>query len=209
MAPAEGLAKLKTVFDAKGSVIPLPKEIEAGVKDVAKRDGWNKPAPDPYGQKDKFYGIYPNLKGKTTDVTQGSTFYPETIENIRSIRKKRQSGEIPTLDRWVVLGSNSWIKGTEDAIKYCKDNNMNHVVLSNLPNEQFLMEIAKSKGLVFFPRDIDVGSRITTETKLLGGETIVNDNVLHVKEAWFNKPTEEIERYLLDGPTRFWKEVNS
>jgi hypothetical protein len=28
----------------KGVVIPLPKEIEAGIKDVSKREGWNKPA---------------------------------------------------------------------------------------------------------------------------------------------------------------------
>ena len=29
----------------KGATIPLPKEIHAGIKDVSKRDGWNKPAP--------------------------------------------------------------------------------------------------------------------------------------------------------------------
>ncbi|MDZ7816995.1 MAG: DNA methyltransferase [Planctomycetota bacterium] len=37
------------VVDDKGNIIPLPKEIEAGVKDVAKRDGWNKTAADPFG----------------------------------------------------------------------------------------------------------------------------------------------------------------
>ncbi|MCL4197206.1 MAG: Eco57I restriction-modification methylase domain-containing protein, partial [Phycisphaerales bacterium] len=36
------------VIDEKGEVIPLPPEIEAGVGDVAKRTGWNKPAPAPY-----------------------------------------------------------------------------------------------------------------------------------------------------------------
>jgi len=30
----------------KGAEIPLPKEIHAGIKDVSKRDGWNKPASD-------------------------------------------------------------------------------------------------------------------------------------------------------------------
>ncbi len=29
--------------------LPLPAEIEAGVKDVSKRDGWSKPAPEAYG----------------------------------------------------------------------------------------------------------------------------------------------------------------
>jgi hypothetical protein len=36
------------VVDEKGDVIPLPSDIEAGVNEVSKRDGWNRPAPDPY-----------------------------------------------------------------------------------------------------------------------------------------------------------------
>ena len=36
------------VVDAGGNVIPLPKEIDAGVTDVAKRGGWNKAALDPF-----------------------------------------------------------------------------------------------------------------------------------------------------------------
>jgi hypothetical protein len=36
------------VIDDQGNVIPLPKAIEAGVKNVAKRDGWNKPATEPF-----------------------------------------------------------------------------------------------------------------------------------------------------------------
>ncbi len=36
------------VVDAMGDVLPLPAEIEAGVTDVSKRAGWNKPAGDGY-----------------------------------------------------------------------------------------------------------------------------------------------------------------
>jgi hypothetical protein len=38
------------IYDAvkKGAEIPLPKEIHAGIKDVSKRDGWNKPASDEF-----------------------------------------------------------------------------------------------------------------------------------------------------------------
>ena len=32
----------------RAAPLPLPAEIEAGVKDVSKRDGWNKPAPEAY-----------------------------------------------------------------------------------------------------------------------------------------------------------------
>ena len=157
------------------------------------------------GQRDKFYRLYPNLKGRTPDFTQSSTFYPETILNIRKVRERKERGELEVQDRWAILDSDSWIKGTEDAVKYCKERNMNYVLLKGLSNEQFLEELAKSKGLVFFPRDMDVGSRITTETKLLGGTPIVNDQVLHATEAWFNKSIPEIEEYLIDGPSRFWR----
>lgn len=37
------------VIDAAGKLIPLPKEIEAGVMDVAKRGDWNKAASEPFG----------------------------------------------------------------------------------------------------------------------------------------------------------------
>jgi hypothetical protein len=43
------------------------------------------------------------------------------------------------------------------------------------------------------------------ECKLLGGELIVNDFVLHVTEEWFLKDIPSIEEYLLDGPDRFWR----
>jgi hypothetical protein len=159
------------------------------------------------GQREQFERLYPEFKDKTKNFTQSSTFYPETILNIRKVRERKERGELVPEDRWAILDSDSWIKGTEDAVKYCKERNMNYVLLKSLVNEQFLEELAKSKGLVFFPRDIDVGSRITTETKLLGGTPVVNDQVLHVKEEWFNKSIPEIEDYLLDGPSRFWRVI--
>lgn len=157
------------------------------------------------GQRDKFYALYPQFKGKTTDFVQSSTFYPETILNIRKVRQRKERGEIEVQDRWLILDSKSWIKGTEDAVKYCKDNGLNAFLISGVSNEQFLEELAKSKGMVFFPRDIDVGSRTLWECKLLDGIPIINDNVLPQFEPEYTKNTEEIEQYHLEGPTRFWK----
>lgn len=37
------------VIDDGGNVIPLPSEVEAGITDVSKRGGWNKPAATPFG----------------------------------------------------------------------------------------------------------------------------------------------------------------
>lgn len=157
------------------------------------------------GQRDKFYGIYPHLKGKTKDVVQASTFYPETILNLRSIRERKTAGEIKIEDRWLIYDTQNWIKGTQDAIQYCRDNNMNYFLIGGVSNEKFIEELSKSKGMVFLSRDIDVGSRTTVEAKLLGCEVIINDFVLPKFEPWFNKPVEEIEQYFLEGPDRFWR----
>lgn len=161
------------------------------------------------GQRDKFYRLYPELKGKTTDFTQSSTFYPETILNIRKVRERKERGELIPEDRWLILKSDSWIKGMDDAVEYCKKNNLPYYLLGGVSNEQFLEELAKSKGLVFFPRDMDVGSRITWECKLLGGIPILNDNVLPQHEPQFHMQTLEIEEYHLDGPDRFWRVVKT
>lgn len=161
------------------------------------------------GQRDKFYRLYSELKGKTKDFTQSSTFYPETILNIRKVRERKERGELEVQDRWLILKSDSWIKGTEDAMKYCKDNGLNSFLIGGVSNEQFLEELAKSKGMIFFPRDIDVGSRTLIECKLLDCIPVINENVLPQFEPWYSEALSVIEDYFLDGPDRFWRVIES
>lgn len=159
------------------------------------------------GQREQFERLYPEFKDKTKNFTQSSTFYPETILNIRKVRERKERGELKVQDRWLILKSDSWIKGTEDSVKYCKENNLPYFLLGGVSNEQFLEELAKSKGMVFFPRDIDVGSRTDIECKLLGCESILNENVLTQYEPYARWDIPKIEQYFLDGPSRFWKVI--
>lgn len=162
------------------------------------------------GQRDKFYGLYPHLKGRTTDFTQSSTFYPDTVKRLGEIRKRRQSGEIAVQDHWIILNSDSWIKGRDASVQYCRDHSLKYKLVGGVSNDEFIMELASSKGMVFLPLDIDVGSRTLTECKLVGAEPVVNEFVLHAKEDWFNgRSAEDIEAYLLNGPDRFWRQVRS
>lgn len=157
------------------------------------------------GQRKQFEILYPEFKDRTKNFTQSSTFYPETILNIRKVRERKERGEIEVLDRWLILDSDSWIKGKEDAVKYCEKYNLPYILVSGLTNDQFLEEMARSKGMVFFARDVDVGSRVLIECKLLGGIPIINEHVLPQFEPWYNSPLNEIEEYFLDGPERFWR----
>jgi hypothetical protein len=92
-------------------------------------------------------------------------------------------------------------------VQYCKDKKENFVLLKGLSNEEFILELAKSKGMIFLPRDQDVGSRTSVEAKLLGLELILNDHVQTQFEPWWSGTIEEIEEFQLDGPDRFWREL--
>jgi len=79
------------VIDAKGSVIPLPKEIEAGVKDVAKRHGWNKPAPDPYGLPTETWREHVTRRTRCLEM-----------------RQKLKAGEVHAINELVTLNVDIW-----------------------------------------------------------------------------------------------------
>lgn len=79
------------VVDAKGNIIALPREIEAGVKDVAKRDGWNKPAGDPYGLPTE-------------------TWREQVARRTRclELRQKLKAGEVHAINDLVTLNLDIW-----------------------------------------------------------------------------------------------------
>ena len=57
------------------------------------------------------------------------------------------------MNKWIIIGSNSWIKGVDDAKDYCKENNLRIRCFSGaLPYEECLEKLASSqKDLVFLP----------------------------------------------------------
>ena len=96
--------------------------------------------------------------------------------------------EFKDLDRegWIVLGSASWIKGAEQAEKWCKDNDKKYEVLWGLPYTETLEKLAKAEGFVYLPQGMDTCPRMVIEAKLLGCKLHLNDYVQHKDEIWFN-----------------------
>lgn len=132
-----------------------------------------------------------------------SVFSPDILSKIKNLYSDKNNKKN---DNFLILNSNSWIKGTEEAIGYAKNNNLKYELVSGLTNEQILRKLALSKGLIFLPRGKDTCPRIVIEAKLLNCELILNENVLHKDEEWFaNKKTEEIFDYLLNRADFFWK----
>ena len=74
------------VIDANAAVIPLPAEIAAGVKDVSKRGGWNKPAPEPFGLPTETWREHVARR-----------------ERCLELRRKLAAGEVSTVNDLVTL----------------------------------------------------------------------------------------------------------
>ena len=142
----------------------------------------------------------PNITNKNMFVLS-SLFNDNFFKFIEHIRGN-SSGKN---NKWIVLGSRSWVKGLNETESHCKTQGYDYEVLWNLPYQQFLEKMAESKGLCFKPTGLDTCPRMVIEAKLLDCELDLNDAVQHYNESWFNSSYEEIVEYLKSRPLFFWK----
>ena len=106
-------------------------------------------------------------------------------------------------DKWIILNSQSWIKGVETAVNYAKENNLNYELIWGIEHEELLQKLAKSRGLIFLPPGGDTCPRLVMEAKLLDCELVLNDNVQHKDEEWFSSK-ESVLSYLRGRTKVFW-----
>ncbi len=123
----------------------------------------------------------------------------DTIERLSEKTKSKNN-------KWVVLGSRSWVKGLSQTESYCKEKEYDYEVLWNLKYEKFLEKLAESRGLCFKPTGLDTCPRMVIEAKVLGCEIDTNTLVQHAEEEWFKASTEETLEYLKTRPAYFWRE---
>ena len=110
---------------------------------------------------------------------------------------------------WIVLGSDSWIKGAEDAIKYCEENALEYEVVWGMPHGELLAKLAVSEGFVYLPRGGDTCPRMVIEAKALGCELVLNDNVQHKNELWFTGSDQDMMAYIYGARERFWRGIKA
>jgi glycosyltransferase involved in cell wall biosynthesis len=150
-------------------------------------------------QMQVYLNNFPQLS-RNSDVLS-SVFDQKTLDKIKLLRANEKS------DTWIVLGSQSWVKGFENAKQYCNEHDLKYEVVWNLPYDDLLEKLSKSKGLVYLPKGNDTCPRLVIEEKLLGCELILNDFVQHKDEQWFNESLERIEAYLQNSHQLFWDNV--
>lgn len=157
-------------------------------------------------QKERYHQMFPFLAEKENYVIS-SVFSKETLGKMKLLREtfkdEAKSG-------WIVLGSNSWVKGFDAAKRYCEDKGHQHEVIWDRPYDQVLSKLATSEGFVYLPKGGDTCPRMVIEAKLLGCKLVLNDFVQHKDEEWFEtEDVESIHEYLFASPQFFWKITGS
>lgn len=166
-------------------------------------------------QMDKYHTIFPFLSDKNNTVLS-SVFSPKTLAEIKLLREGSKGKE---RKGWIVLGSTSWVKGSKVAQNYCDEHNLDYEVVWNLPYQDLLKKLSAAKGFVYLPQGGDTCPRMVIEAKLLGCELILNDDVQHKDEDWFNGvdlPSDDgedeitkIEQYLYACREWFWNGIRT
>ncbi len=155
-------------------------------------------------QEKRYTDRFPFLEN-IDSVVLSSVFSESFFANINKLNDKKleKSG-------WRILDSSSWIKGTELAEEYCETHNLEYTRLCNMTHMQVLESLANAEGLVYLPRGGDTCPRLVIEAKLLGCELILNENVQHKDEIWFNtNDAFDTEAYLYAARERFWNGIIS
>lgn len=147
-------------------------------------------------QQQRYMEKFPFLE-KANNVVLSSLFTHETLNYLNSLKNTRKN------NKYLIIDSDSWIKGTQDCVIYAKQNNLEYELIRGLGYRDVLDKLAMAKGIIFMPKGGDTCPRFTIEAKILGCELILNDNVQHKDEEWFQSPDECLQ-YMYDRPELFW-----
>jgi hypothetical protein len=154
------------------------------------------------GQMDEYNRLFPGIPSDNF-VLQTSTFSDETLNYLSDLRHSRIENE-----KYAILKGGTWIKAQEQTVAWCEQNGIKFDLVGGLPYKEFLHKLSEYKGLVFRPAGYDTCPRVVIESKLMGLECILNENVQHKNETWFKGNIEDCEQYLRGRADFFWETVN-
>lgn len=152
------------------------------------------------GQREIYRNSLPGVDFEKTKILS-SIFDDQILEEICDVKKKTEGQRT---DTWVVLGSDSWVKGKTASKRWCTENEKEFEVVGNLQPREFLKKLSRSKGICFLPDGLDTCPRFVIEAKLLGCEMQLNDNVQHKNEEWFSLDDDGMMKYLRGRKDFFW-----
>jgi hypothetical protein len=153
---------------------------------------------------ERYFQLLPQMRRDNCEVLSaifGEDFFQKIKPLIESLPSRNKKG-------WITLDSDSWIKGTDDAINWLKKNDKSYRLIKGMRPDDVLELMADSEGFVCLPRGADVSNRMVTEAKLLGCQVIHNENVQHAAEDWLNNPDKNFTlNWLYDRRKVFWNKT--
>tara|TARA_R100000664_G_scaffold27406_1_gene38035 strand:+ start:960 stop:2885 length:1926 start_codon:yes stop_codon:yes gene_type:complete len=155
-------------------------------------------------QQGIYFDRFPFLREKENWVLS-SVFDDQFFITVKMLREKYKDVE---RKGWLVVGSDSWIKGTQAAAEWCEKNNKEYKLIQGWEYGKVLEEMAQAEGFVYLPPGGDTCPRTVIEAKLLGCELHLNSNVQHKDEEWFSGvPLDDTEAYLYAARSKFWNSI--
>ena len=128
-------------------------------------------------QKNIFLEKVRTIKKEKTE-TLNSVFSSGDLRFIDSLKNNEKD------DTYLIVKTQSWVKGFNNCVKYATTNNLKHEIVTNLPYHELLIKLSTSRGLIFLPDGADTCPRLVMEAQMLGCEVITNENVQHKDEQW-------------------------
>lgn len=157
-------------------------------------------------QKLHYEKLFPFLVERPSTVLS-SVFDEETFATIHILQEKYKD---QPRSGWIILGSPSWVKGSDAATNWCIDNGKTYEVIWGLTYSETLRKLAQAEGFVYMPNGRDTCPRMVIEAKLLGCKLQLNEYVQHSDEEWFKiDDVETTESYLYMARSRFWNGIYS
>ena len=161
-------------------------------------------------QMEHYHKLFPFLQERPNTVLS-SVFDDKFFLALKLLRSRYcTEDKVESRKKWIVLGSESWVKGYQNALDHVKAHHLDYEVVWNVPYDQMLEKLAQSAGLVYLPAGWDTCPRLVIEAKLLGCKLVTNDNVQHASEEWFD--TDDMlttESYLFAAREQFWNGIKS
>jgi hypothetical protein len=136
---------------------------------------------------------------KQRSFVLSSVFDVDTLNFIKGIKTNKNN-------KWLIVQSNSWIKGTEAALEHAEQHDLDYFLAEDIPYRKMLETLASCKGLIFLPPGMDTCPRLVIEAKLLDCELVINENVQHASEKWFDNK-ESTFKYLEKRTQLFWNGI--
>jgi hypothetical protein len=89
--------------------------------------------------------------------------------------------------KYGIYYTNNWIKNTQGNLKYCSENKLPFSIIKESHDRvEFLDNLSKCEGLVFYPLARETFCRLVVEAKCMGLKVITSKNYGASLETWFD-----------------------